>query len=77
MKRMLDVFRPKIEHKLKSWGSCCILDEGNVAPGKRLSEVTMMLRSKFRNYLQAIVEKLVENVSAFFITCFNIISLFL
>ncbi|KAJ0877682.1 hypothetical protein HanRHA438_Chr10g0431171 [Helianthus annuus] len=53
--------RPKIELQLKSWGSCCIPDGGNVAPGERLSEVTVMLRSKFRNYLQAVVEKLVEN----------------
>ncbi|KAI7754526.1 hypothetical protein M8C21_028896, partial [Ambrosia artemisiifolia] len=66
MKRMLDVLRPKIELQLKSWGSCCIPDGGNVAPGERLSEVTVMLRSKFRNYLQAVVEKLVDNVSIFF-----------
>lgn len=61
---MLDVLRPKIEVQLKSWGSCCIPAEGNTAAGERLSEVTVMLRSKFRNYLQAVVEKLVENVSA-------------
>ncbi|KAL8226322.1 hypothetical protein R6Q57_016154 [Mikania cordata] len=61
MKRMLDILRPKIELQLKSWGSCCVPDGGNVAPGERLSEVTVMLRSKFRNYLQAVVEKLVEN----------------
>ncbi|XP_024968890.1 uncharacterized protein LOC112508492 [Cynara cardunculus var. scolymus] len=61
MKRMLDVLRPKIELQLRSWGSCCIPDEGNTAAGERLSEVTVMLRSKFRNYLQAVVEKLVEN----------------
>ena len=65
MKRMLDVLRPKIELQLKSWGSCCIPNEGNTAAGERLSEVTVMLRSKFRNYLQAVVEKLVENVSAY------------
>ncbi|XP_024977361.1 uncharacterized protein LOC112514945 [Cynara cardunculus var. scolymus] len=61
MKRMLDVLRPKIELQLKSWGSCCIPDEGNTAPGERLSEITVMLRSKFRNYLQAVVEKLLDN----------------
>ncbi|KAK9270559.1 hypothetical protein L1049_026140 [Liquidambar formosana] len=60
MKRMLDVLRPKIETQLKSWGSC-IPNGGNTAPGERLSEVTVMLRAKFRNYLQAIVEKLAEN----------------
>ncbi|XP_021740327.1 uncharacterized protein LOC110706680 [Chenopodium quinoa] len=60
MKRMLDILRPKIETQFKSWGSC-IPNAGNQTPGERLSEVTVMLRAKFRNYLQAIVEKLVEN----------------
>ncbi|KAA8546741.1 hypothetical protein F0562_003170 [Nyssa sinensis] len=60
MKRMLDVLQPKIDAQLKSWGSC-IPDGGNTAPGERLSEVTVMLRTKFRNYLQAVVEKLAEN----------------
>ncbi|GMI89641.1 hypothetical protein like AT4G24610 [Hibiscus trionum] len=66
MKRMLDVLRPKIEAQFKSWGSC-IPDGGNTAPGERLSEVTVMLRTKFRGYLQAVVEKLAENVSVIFI----------
>nr|GEU75605.1 hypothetical protein CTI12_AA453550 [Tanacetum cinerariifolium] len=61
MKRMLDILRPKIEVQLKSWGSCCIPNEGNTAAGERLSEVTVLLRSKFRNYLQSVVEKLFEN----------------
>ncbi|KAF5740162.1 hypothetical protein HS088_TW11G00228 [Tripterygium wilfordii] len=60
MKRMLDVLRPKIEAQFKSWGSC-IPNGGNTVPGERLSEVTVMLRAKFRNYLQAVVEKLAEN----------------
>jgi len=59
---MLDVLRPNIEAKFKAWSSC-IPDGGNAAPGDRLSEVTVMLRAKFRSYLQAVVEKLVENVS--------------
>ncbi|XP_054798658.1 LOW QUALITY PROTEIN: uncharacterized protein LOC129303394 [Prosopis cineraria] len=61
MKRMLDVLRPRVESKFKSWGSC-LPNVGNTAPGERLSEVTVMLRSKFRNYIQAIVEKLAENM---------------
>lgn len=61
LKRMVDFLRPKIEVQFKSWGSC-IPDCGNAVPGERLSEVTVMLRAKFRNYLQAVVEKLAENV---------------
>ncbi|KAJ1383908.1 hypothetical protein SESBI_42978, partial [Sesbania bispinosa] len=60
LKRMLDVLRPRLESQFKSWGSC-LPNAGNSAPGERLSEVTVMLRAKFRNYLQTIVEKLVEN----------------
>ncbi|KAL6180048.1 hypothetical protein ACLB2K_046717 [Fragaria x ananassa] len=60
LKRMLDVLRPQIEVQFRSWASC-IPDGGQSAPGERLSEVTVMLRAKFRNYLQAVVEKLAEN----------------
>ena len=63
MKRLLDVLRPRIESHLKSWSSC-IPNGGNTAAiGERLSEVTVTLRAKFRNYMQAVVEKLSENVS--------------
>lgn len=61
---MLDALRPKVEAQLNSWGSCIIDGGGNAAPGEYLSEVTVMLRTKFRNYLQAVVEKLAENVGA-------------
>lgn len=57
---MLDVLFPKIEAQLKSWSACI----GDAAPGERLTEVTIMLRAKFRNYIQAVTEKLLENVSA-------------
>lgn len=60
MKRMLDVLRPKIETQMKSWISCNP-NGADTVTGECLSEVTVLLRSKFRSYLQAIVEKLVEN----------------
>ncbi|XP_057958948.1 uncharacterized protein LOC131151657 isoform X2 [Malania oleifera] len=60
MRRMIDVLRPKIETRLKLWGSF-IPNGGNAVPGEHLSEVTVMLRAKFRKYRQAVVEKLAEN----------------
>lgn len=63
MKRMLDILQPPIESQLKTWGSC-IPDGGSTVPGEHLSEVTVMLRAKLRSYLQALMEKLVENVRA-------------
>jgi len=62
MKRLLDVLRPKMEVQFKSWGYY-MPDGGNTVVGERLGEVTVTLRAKFRNYLQAVVEKLAENVS--------------
>ncbi|KAF6138861.1 hypothetical protein GIB67_018592 [Kingdonia uniflora] len=60
MRRILDILRPRIEIQFKSWGSC-VHGDGNVVPGECLSEITVMLRAKFRNYLQAVVERLAEN----------------
>ncbi|KAK6150353.1 hypothetical protein DH2020_015285 [Rehmannia glutinosa] len=62
MKRMLEILRPQIESQLKMWGSC-MPESGNMVPGERLSEITVMIRSKFRAYVQAVIDKLVENVS--------------
>lgn len=63
MKRLLDVLRPKVEVQFKSWAAY-IPDGGNLSVGEHLSEVTVTLRAKFRNYMQAVVEKLVENSRA-------------
>lgn len=64
LKRMLDSLRPQIEAKLKQWSSC-MPETGNMVPDEKLSEITMMISSKFRAYMQAVVDKLVENVSIF------------
>ncbi|TVU28606.1 hypothetical protein EJB05_20129 [Eragrostis curvula] len=61
MKRLIDVLRPRIESHLKSWSSCIPNGGNTVAIGERLSEVSVTLRAKFRNYMQAVVEKLSEN----------------
>jgi hypothetical protein len=63
LKRLLEVLRPRIESHLKSWSSCIPNGGNSAAIGEKLSEVTVTLRAKFRNYMQAVVEKLSENVS--------------
>ncbi|XP_010484364.1 PREDICTED: uncharacterized protein LOC104762712 isoform X2 [Camelina sativa] len=60
MKRVLDILRPSIENRFKLWNSY-IPDGENRVLGERLSEVTVLLRAKFRSYMQALVEKLAEN----------------
>nr|XP_043607972.1 uncharacterized protein LOC122579802 [Erigeron canadensis] len=60
MKKTLDVLQPDIETRFKSHSSCISKSE-NTVPGELLNEVTVLLRTKFRNYLQAAVEKLAGN----------------
>ncbi|XP_024028571.1 uncharacterized protein LOC21391910 [Morus notabilis] len=60
MRRLLDVLCPKIDSQMKSWSSC-IPDDGRAVIGEHLNDVKVMLRSKFRSYGQAIVEKLADN----------------
>eukprot|EP00249_Psilotum_nudum_P017450 c26329_g2_i1 orf=245-2914(-) len=61
IKRLLDTLRPKIETQMKSWVACLPVEGGNACFGERLNEVTVMLRAKYKKFLHAIVEKLVEN----------------
>ncbi|MFS8017674.1 hypothetical protein Hanom_Chr15g01383191 [Helianthus anomalus] len=60
MKKMLEVLQPEIEKQFKSRISCISQSE-NAVPGELLSEVTVTLRTKFRNYMQGAVEKLAGN----------------
>ncbi|KAJ3695853.1 hypothetical protein LUZ60_001230 [Juncus effusus] len=61
MRRLLEVLLPRLESQLKSWENCVQSVSGGSAVGERLSEVSVVLKSKFRNYMNAVVEKLVEN----------------
>ncbi|XP_071704850.1 uncharacterized protein [Rutidosis leptorrhynchoides] len=60
MKKMLEVLQPEIESWFKPHGSC-ISESENAVPGELLSEVAVTLRTKFRNYLNAVVEKFAGN----------------
>lgn len=64
IKRLLDTLRPRIETQMKAWAAC-LSDGAGHGPavfGERLNEVTIELRAKYKNFLQAIVEKLADNV---------------
>lgn len=57
---MLDFLWPAIVKRLMLWSSC--IPDG-YATGVRLQDEAAMLRTKFRSYRLAVVEKLAENVS--------------
>jgi hypothetical protein len=64
MKRLLDTLRPNIDAQMKAWVACLPGEggHGRVVFGERLNEVTVELRAKYKSFLQAIVEKLADNV---------------
>lgn len=65
IKRLLDVQRPKIEAQMRGWVACLPTEIGTGSKGmfgERFNEVTVELRAKYKNYLQAIVDKLADNV---------------
>lgn len=59
---MLDVLHCRVEDSLKSWAAYLTITNGNAVFGEQMNSITVMLRKKYKKYLQAIVEKLVSNV---------------
>lgn len=67
MKRILDVLHCRIEDKLKSWASYLPTNGDNKSTfGEQMNAITVLLRTKYKNYIQAIVVKLASNVSTNF-----------
>uniref|UniRef100_A0A0D9VEN6 Uncharacterized protein n=1 Tax=Leersia perrieri TaxID=77586 RepID=A0A0D9VEN6_9ORYZ len=64
VKRMLDVLYCRVEDSIKSWAAYLTITNGNAVFGEQMNSITVMLRKKYKKYLQAIVEKLVSNAQA-------------
>lgn len=65
IKRILDVLHVRVEEVLKSWASYLpVTGERKLLFGEQMNGITVLLRTKYKNYLQASVEKLVSNVSS-------------
>ncbi|KAG8386690.1 hypothetical protein BUALT_Bualt03G0175200 [Buddleja alternifolia] len=65
MKRILDVLHCWIEDKLKSWASYLPSNGDNKSTfGEQMNAITVLLRTKYKNYIQAIVVKLASNMLA-------------
>lgn len=63
VKRILEVLHCRVEDILKPWASCLpVVGDRKSVFGEQLNEVTVMLRTKYKNYMQATVEKLISNV---------------
>ena len=62
VKRMLDVLHCRIEDILKSWAAYLTIANGTTVFGEQMNSITVMLRKKYKKYLQAIEEKIVSDV---------------
>lgn len=64
IKRILDVLHPKIETQLRSWASFLLIPvtgDSKMVFGEQMNGITVMLRTKYKSFLQAIVEKISDN----------------
>lgn len=65
IKRILDILHCRVKDILKSWASYLpVVGDKKSLFGEQMNEVTVLLRTKYKTYLQATVEKLVSNVSS-------------
>ncbi|XP_024979103.1 uncharacterized protein LOC112516321 [Cynara cardunculus var. scolymus] len=65
IKRILDVLHCRIEDKLKSWASYLPVNGDKKSTyGEQMNAVTVLLRTKYKNYMQAVVVKLTSNMQA-------------
>ncbi|XP_070037538.1 uncharacterized protein [Nicotiana tomentosiformis] len=65
IKRILDVLHCQLEDILKSWASYLPANgEKKSTFGEQLNGVTVLLRTKYKNYMQAIIIKLATNMQA-------------
>ncbi|GMG98847.1 hypothetical protein Nepgr_000687 [Nepenthes gracilis] len=65
VKRILDVLHCRIEDIFKSWASYLPnIEDRKITYGEQMNGVTVLLRTKYKNYMQAIVAKLYSNIQA-------------
>ncbi|MED6106296.1 hypothetical protein PIB30_003706 [Stylosanthes scabra] len=63
IKRILDVLHCRVEDILKSWASCIpVMGDKKTLFGEQMNGITVLLRTKYKTYLQAIIGNLVNNL---------------
>lgn len=65
IKRILDVLHQRVEDILRQWASCLpVIEDKKSLFGEQMNVITVLLRTKYRNYMQAAVDKLVSNTQS-------------
>ncbi|KAG2390645.1 hypothetical protein LR48_Vigan07g007500 [Vigna angularis] len=65
LKRILDVLHCRVEDILNSWASCLpVMGDKKTLFGEQMNGITVLLRTKYKTYLQAIIGNVVNNMQA-------------
>ncbi|KAH1062962.1 hypothetical protein AAZX31_02G291000 [Glycine max] len=65
IKRILDVLHCRVEDILNSWASCLpVIGDKKTLFGEQMNGITVLLRTKYKTYLQAIIGNLVNSIQA-------------
>ncbi|KAJ1383867.1 hypothetical protein SESBI_43006 [Sesbania bispinosa] len=65
LKRILDVLHCRVEDILNSWASCLpVMGDKKTLFGEQMNGITVLLRTKYKTYLQAIIGNLVNNIQS-------------
>lgn len=64
IKRILDVLHCRVEDILNSWASCLPVMGDKKLFGEQMNGITVLLRTRYKTYLQAIIGNLVNNIQA-------------
>uniref|UniRef100_A0A803M875 Uncharacterized protein n=1 Tax=Chenopodium quinoa TaxID=63459 RepID=A0A803M875_CHEQI len=65
VKRMVEVLHSQVEDILKTWASCLPTIGGEkLSYGEQMNGITVLLKTKYKNYMQALVTKLYSNMQA-------------
>lgn len=62
VKRILDVLHCRVEDILNSWASCLPVMGDKKLFGEQMNGITVLLRTRYKTYLQAIIGNIVNNV---------------
>ncbi|XP_050903449.1 uncharacterized protein LOC127117468 isoform X1 [Lathyrus oleraceus] len=62
IKRILDVLHCRVEDILNSWASCLPVMGDKKLFGEQMNGITVLLRTRYKTYLQAIIGNIVNNV---------------
>lgn len=65
VKRMLDVLHCSVENILKAWASYLTIADASPVFGEQMNAITILLRKKYKKYMESIIDKLVSNVSKY------------